>query len=247
MRLSWLFEKFAAKMEMPADFRELLRALAPRKLAALEDQSQWGCYRELVAHLGTLFPVNDFSLDWAEELREEGSAWWSWGIPVGWQGCDYYYNGSDTGPLAIELIVRLHEGGSIDPKTVSKELAPHLDRMMPLLMQPLAKFHRPPRGRVFRQPWNGLKDMWDWATQNTGYGLLDVSAYEADESGDEGPPWNLEEIRHCARMWRECEPIMNRAWALVRHIHEAPLERLPQLAGALVGDPATLKQITKPR
>lgn len=246
VRLTWLFERVNVTANMPADFRGLLRTLAPRKLAALADQSQWACYGALINHLGTLFPVDVYVVDWATELYEGGETWWTWGIPLNWEGCDYYYDGVGNTSLAVQLIARFKDGASASMD--SKELTVHLDAIGPLLMQPLAPdLKKPPRGRQWRAPWQGLNDLWNWFNQNTGYGWLDVCAYEASETGDEGPPWNLEEIRHCQQLWRECEPILKRIYALMHYIDAEPAKRLPLLAGALVGDASTLKQITKPR
>lgn len=256
VRRSW----FAKTLEREADgwfFANLLRDVAParyRELVAeppLPDGMAY--YNALMAHCETLFPVFELDLEFDVEewAADEGvsllRALRHYGIPtdaMGFEDEDYYFGRGDP-DVAVILAM---QSARIGPAAFKE----HLEQARSALREKRfwnealehamqAGIHKrwyvPPRGRTWRQPWDGLRDVVSWINHSTGNLLLDYSHLAIQESG-EYPPWDAGEIRGFAAEWKLGRTVWDRIEALRKHIdssRDKPGEMLT-LAGILSGD-----------
>jgi hypothetical protein len=111
-------------------------------------------------------------------------------------------------------------------------------------------FHKPPRGRQWREPWNGLGDLYNWVTGQTGSMILDYSTADVEEMG-EYPRWEADEIRGWTADWRAHQSTWDRVTALRDMLRQGSLRErganLTTLALALAKDETTRRTLSLPR
>lgn len=268
-RRTWLASA-AREYLPPVDFRALLREIAParwRRMPAA-GRSMIDCYRELLRDLDARFPVDPMAFENFEAgIVEPGftTLWWD-GVPI--QPCglpeedDYSapatavcvaYAMSSAGAAipGLGIYGERDRGENIRSNLASTEaLAPFAGELAGWFSQGNRHIENgtlasPGRGRRWISPWDGLQDLYDWATHSTGYGWLDASPLDIYE-GDDWPAWNADEIRAIDASWRECQPAYQRAVLLQEHIDRDPNPNVPLLAGALRGDRDILSQLSRP-
>ncbi len=252
LRPSWLSERLSELAGM-AMFGTLLVQLAPRTYAGMRDKTPLGCFVALCNHLDTLFPVNSYGVEVAAEGVLMGDSTlqdiFAWGIPVDVHGFD---DGRDYGdpPSSPADCVCLCFGSPSNfqqDSTTDYAVYSTLDDYREGLPAPRVVDPRklkPPRGRKWLPPWDGLLDLFAYVHHATGYDMLDLTGDDLAEMAAEMPPWNLDEIKSLAKSWAECKAILDRAEKLRQYIDAQPEERLPLLAGALAGDREALREIT---
>lgn len=229
-------------------FGRLLAQVAPRVYAQLRDRHPFACYWALIAYVDAcLFPLAPWIIDDIEFDPDEGSeddvlaALVDRGIVPGTEGVDPDDDGVDSPALALclRLTTDAHALEVLDDFDLAD---------LWLTARPLSPRHRvrPPRGRVWRKPWQGLNDLFAWATSSSGNAFVDLSLTQVQESYSLDA-WTLENVRVITRTWQRAKAILRRAAALRAFVDQAPAERLPLLAGALLGRRSALAAVTVAR
>lgn len=227
-------------------FVELLREIDPRLAQDLRGAPPFTHYQAVAEHCANAFPCIDYWFDDADE----GIPGF---IPVDALGVNLWDDTIDSPALALCIVAGRtpkdpysEQGGiySIEDFGCLRNLPHAVAQSMRLGFQRRPVMPRCPRGRRWQAPWHGLKDLYQFATHETGYGFLDVVHIEED--GYSYPEWNADEIRALAHQWQNAKPVWERATDLRKYIDARPRERLPLLAGALLHDPAALWKITRP-
>lgn len=225
-------------------FGAMLRELAPQKYRALPGQptpEPLACFRELSRHIATLFPVYDSYETLAWDMPEDATpeellhTLDDMGIPVEPMGFydDGYHLREGASP-ALTLAYWYSSGWDTETKLDEFDaLRPYADLEWLAGERALAKdFARPPRGRAWRAPWDGLGDLLAYVAHDTDHPFLNFT--DTDELTN--PAWNLGEIRSLTRAWELAEPVLKCIIALQKYVDAAPVRRLPQFAGLLRGD-----------
>lgn len=264
---------FARRLNEMTGFGALLRALSPRRFAAVSDKSLVGYYVALVNYLGTLFPINDYAVMYAVEMYYEGDYYEGEygegeysdeaalcehlehsGIPADLFGVELDYSGPEsmTSPaLALCRCFPRQTKTSIikEPWTYKhyEVFDKHILRVLPpqdsLPAISLRMVCRPPRGREWQGVWKGLPEMVAYAYNRTGNCFLDYPPQVLFEGG--GPAWDVDEIKALAKLWKQAKLMWRRIDALIQYIDQKPVERLPLLARVLMRDREIIDQITR--
>ncbi len=248
----------------PQFFVTLLRQVAPSRFRALESRTPLRCYIALLEELSHRFPINEYYAVMAQEIGEHGDEDnpYMEGIPFDVFGIDPYDDEITSPAVALcalfgmyardpdELVHGAPRGiaDCLDPLDFAwaDALAPLLGRSLRHLLHPPYELRTPPRGRVWRAPWQRLYALYACANCMTDNPFLDFTHSEQEES-EAFPPWNLDEIRALERLWKEAVRVTPSADALSHYIDARPRERLPLLAGALRRDRDILLQLTQPK
>lgn len=259
LRRTWLAETLRAS-GYTSVFARLLRELAPERLARCQDVE--AIYRELLAHIGALFPVYTPDYDWWEEMwgeavDEDGDETtydfeyhaFDFGIPVNVRGLDDQdVLASEHCPPALALGYALSRS----------HLLPAGDSLLPPALRPFSRLEiglllgsrdaatpEPPHGRRWARAWAGLPDFWDYVNAHTGCAFLDYSDGDLAE-GIVNPPWDLDEIHNLADDWRRGAPIWQHVKVLVDYVGKSQA-RLLDLGRLLTGDEAARRRLSAPQ
>ncbi len=245
-RRSFFIDHFGGETTDLRYFADLLRQIDPQRSRDMRDASPVEHYRAVLAHCFAAFPCNEI---WIAEAMEEGEFFDF--IPVDAFGLDPWEDEIHNPAMAVCIIAHRTSKDAYNDTSATEWfgvadfncLKSYASRLPAALGQTRIKTVRAPAGRAWRKPWDGLRDLYQWANNETGFGILDIAPSELGESYTY-PQWDAGEIRSLTQQWRAAKPVWQRAVALVKHIDTSPRERLPILAKALLGDPATLRQIT---
>lgn len=243
-------------------FINLLRQVAPERFAALPERSGAKCFRALVEHCGMLFPfqpLNDSDVfkTWDGQTITICTAARADGILVEYLGYEYadYHNGSDLAAMVF-LKIASNDGSELEgdnydfffdpPDEVDLKAELHQagawsDQLGTIWDRPLTGgCFKPPRGRAWIQPWDGLADYLAWLTRSTGSLILDYSCQDIADMEDGYPRWDAEEIASLANDWKMTAPRWARIDRFATHMAKAKgAERAQQLvimAKLLTGD-----------
>lgn len=238
-------DRYSAGLE----FVRLLRKFAPASYQALPDKSPDKCFSALYQWCSERFPLYD--LDSLEEWDEGrwGETWYHEYIPVEVMGIDYYNDGVSSPAIALCIGMSVNEESDYYAEVQLNDLEclhDYLDELPPDIQHNSCLPYRIARQRVWREPWNGLWDMYRFALSQTGYGYLDETDLAMQEMNNY-PEWNEGHIRDLIRHWHFAKPIWDRVSALVEYIDHDPARHLPALARLLQRDPEALAQATEPR
>jgi hypothetical protein len=245
-RRTWLARSLVELVEdrQYRGFAELYRQLDPETFARHPKATPREWYMETLQYCADRFPIIDPENFYAVQEEEYGPFGY---IPIEACGFDPYNDPFESPSLAICICIRpwFDDPFGNDVKRGTKDFANLLrDARLPFGTndKPRARPVRPPRGREFVPPWDGLKTLYEMTYGHTGFDFLDNYEYF-----DMMPPmWNVEEIRALERQWAKAEPFARRAWALRNLVDDEPDKYARTLALALLGDKETLRRITKP-
>lgn len=240
-------------------FGGLLNALAPERYARMEGHGtlfqpyDWRShYFDLLDYCMTLFPICDYDF-WIEDLSVQEVIWN--GIPVGCMGVEAldggYYSDYDLDDLespAMALCISIGDG--LPPEEFKAALGQYIGILPGWLFEPnrdhpIKITLKPPRGREWIEPWNGLPDLFEFANGMTGSSFLDYSQNYAFSGEIRLPAWTVDEIKSLATLWEHSKPIYDRAMALEDYVNRRPDMMLPLLAGAIRGDGAAMHEVTR--
>lgn len=106
---------------------------------------------------------------------------------------------------------------------------------------------KPPRGREWISPWDGVRDLWAYAHCSTGCGFLDYSEEYVAQYGS--ATWRVDEVLAYAEDWANGRDMWGRIVALREHVEEKRHEsmRMRLLAGVLRGEKEALMRATRPK
>lgn len=246
---------FARLLERRANiFAELLAQLAPDRYAAMGDAYPMDYYWVLLEHCSTLFPVFEPGFDFYEEMGEEEEGYDPLaeadyqGIPVQVLGVDSWDASYGTSPALCLCEWWGLEQARRNRQETPRALRPYFELLAGYAASPIVPGCRcPPEGRVWREPWSAIGDLLDYFAHNTGWRFLDYSREMLD--WNQMPPWNIEEINDLAQDWARTQPVWERIKKLWEYIDDKHYrtERLPLLAGLLVGDSKARRTLSRPQ
>ena len=235
---------------LPYAFRSILRTLTPDVYAALSDKSAIECYKALLGWLAEdRLPLEVFATDAIDDFGHGGEwndgMFWEPSIP-----CEVFgvsYEEPEQNSAAKELLIYEHAKRTFEYSIVHfPSLARYWEDIAKYDDDPQGYPTKPPRGRRWIEPWNGLPDLCAWMTSNTGIACLDYSWDDIHTGGTEMPPWTVADIQSLVKLWQEAKAIMLRADALAAFIDERPIERLSLLRGLIRHNHKAIREITRP-
>lgn len=247
---------------LPYTFPYILHTLAPDVYAALQNHSMIECYKALLNWLDSndetgnrRLPIN---ILWAQThiedyeylYRERGGtsedAWWESTIPLLTFGVDIE-NLTDQESQAKALIIcEVTEYGNEYDLKAFPALVPYLDVIPNMDDCDITEFGKPPKGRKFIEPWDGLGNLCDWMASMTGHDILNLSDTDVWEGAIEMPPWTVDDLRSLIDDWKDAQVVMNSANLLADFIDKHPRERLPLLQRVIHQDVKALESVTIP-
>lgn len=229
-----------AHIEFAQRWHSMLTQLAPEKARRVSPLNVKVCYLTLVQHCSELFPIFEPFID--EDAAP--SDWWEYGIPIEAQGYSHNY-GHSPACAFINLTLNQYSPDLDDLRFTcldehARWLATWWPGKIPLDTPPPVRL---PRGRVFKSTWAALPHLIAYATSNTDTGWLDYTS--EDETAN--PPWDLDEIKALAAMWKKADEYYRPVAKLMTMLDSSPREFLPILDRALRGDADTLYAISEPK
>jgi len=237
-------------------FANLLAQVAPRIYAATDARTDWDYYAALLAWCEDRFPV--WTPDYLQEeigVGEDATQMLiHMGIPVepiGLPDEDMFGFNSTT----LNVVTYLLHSPSARPDINSATMRVRGNRPDDWTKQPflipffdleidVANFNAP-RGREWTGRYKSLPHLCQYIYHDTGNQWLDLCSYDLDEGGN--PPWSVDDINFLIKDWAEAKKIWKPLNELITWLDAEPNGRIPIVLGALTGDQAVRREISRPK
>jgi len=234
-------------------FANLLAQVAPRMYAATDARSDWDYYTALLNWCDQRFPVwtPDYLQDEIGTGDDAMQLLIEMGIPVepvGLTDEDIFDFNSTTLNVVTYLLYPRANRPDLN-RLISRNN--NSDWAKQTFFRPFSDFEidvanfNPPRGREWVGRYKSLPNLFQYIYHDTGNQWLDLCPYDLDEGGN--PPWSIADIEFLIKEWTAAHKIWRPLTELLTWLDAEPNDRIPIVLGALTGDQAVRREISRPK